>query len=138
MAILAIYFILMIVVNFIYGINTISQRSLHLENQEDIIGYTIGLVLWPITYILIGSKAIYQANRQRIKDNAQRVINRHGISVRQPLTREQVVSIDESDLKYLMFAFRKSLVELDNSCVIIIREELMNRNAEKNLMQCDT
>jgi len=49
--------------------------------------------------------------------------------------RSDIVIIAEKDLKLLLKAFRKKLVELDKNQVEIIRDELMHRTAENQLLR---
>ena len=49
--------------------------------------------------------------------------------------RSDIVVIPEKDLKILLKAYRKKLIELEKNQVEIIRDELMHRTAENQLLR---
>ena len=129
------YLASIIVVPTIIGLLTVDSRNkIILEEGPECLAFAALLVIWPITFSVKLIMLARQAYKDAVESNASEMIGKHHIRKDRPIDREYIVGVPESDLRYLLKISRKKIWDIGNANVMVIREELMNRNAEKELM----
>ncbi len=123
----------------IYSIIVIDpdDSKTHIDLDEKGDGLLLALVVffWPISFALQGWDQVSQARAKLIREQAMSVIDEWDINKKHKFERSDTIRIPESDLKILIKAYRLKLITLDTSYVEIIREELLSRNMERNLLK---
>lgn len=94
-----------------------------------------GWLFWPIFIAIVCPYiGIKEHINGKLKEAANEVKYRTKLSDNK-FDRSDIVVIAEQDLKLLLRAYRKKLIELSNPQVEIIRDELMHRTAENQLLR---
>jgi hypothetical protein len=129
------YLISVVIMSFIMAAFVINDNDkVVIDSSEELIVTTGQCLLWPLWLGFYLIRGIVRARFDSIRNKAQSIVERHRLNRQDDIDRETIVCVDESDLKYLLKASRGKYYELSSRNIVIIREELMHRNAERSFM----
>jgi hypothetical protein len=113
--------------------NNVTEK-LQLHNGEDITGAFLTTLFWPIALPAISIMTWYDRRAGRVKDRAKSIIGMRNMERMSLHDRSAMIEIPEHELKFLLKYYRKGMIELNKGLAELVRDELMNRNAEKELL----
>lgn len=99
----------------------------------DILFANIHCLFWPIVLPYIGVTNFIQARKKHVTETAKSILGNYPFGNRDD--QSFILNVPEWKLKYLLKAYRKKLVEIPTPHVEMIRQELMSRNMERNLLK---
>lgn len=102
-----------------------------LDSTSAAFRFFVILAFWPAAALISLCVHIFDRYKERAKQKIQDLKYKYDYN---GITREYAVGIPEKDLKMALTLYRKNTLSLKSEAIQIIREELMNRNAEKELM----
>lgn len=111
-----------------------SEYKIELVSGEDMVQAFFFVALWPITIPYTAIYFFFRMYKKDVMDRASRLLNDYSIG-KGGFDRSEMIEIPEGELKNLLRAFRKKWIKLNNHQVDIIRNELLNRNMERNLLK---
>lgn len=131
------YLASVIVVPFFFAIFWCDRNENKVEiNGGDSAGNVLGFcLLWFIFVPTIVIQKIRSTRKEYYINTAKSILRDHHIDRMSYHDRSDLTVVPEWALKFLLKNFRKKRIELDTKTVEIVREELMNRNAEKHLLR---
>jgi hypothetical protein len=110
--------------------------ELDFKNTGDVMCCAMACLLWPATLIGVsytyGSK-FYKKRKRAHKEHLANLVE--SLRSNRSVDRSELVSSDESKLKTILKAYRKEQVLIDTVIVEAIRDELLRRNMERNLLK---
>lgn len=112
----------------------VKDSEVHLKDKGDVITAIVICFGWPLIIPAIPIVATAMHLENKLRGRAYKVINENKLTDNKT-DRSPYVTVSEKDLKTVLKAFRKKLIELKAGQVEIIREELVNRNMERNLLK---
>jgi hypothetical protein len=131
-----IYLGTVVVAPFIFGLATINETTrteVHIRDHEDLISFLAFCLFWPIGIAAITYQASRDALKESLKHGATETLEQIGRNDRSGSCN--IVNIAEADLKVVLKAHRKKFINLSNAQVDMIRNELLNRNMERDLLK---
>jgi hypothetical protein len=112
-----------------------ADNEVKINNVDSVLSILGFSIAWPITITMI----VFDLSRTKYKTyfinkgrDLLRNYNLERISVHD---RTDMISIPEEHLKFLLKNYRKKRITLDRKVVELIRDELMNRTAERSLFK---
>lgn len=134
---LIVYLISIIVVPLIYGGLTLNynDNKIVLSNGESCFGLAVVMVLWPLFIPHDAITRSMKAYRNHVKEKLEKLCSQHATFDKDGFDRERMVTAPEADIKYMLWAYRKKYFKLEAKAVEILRDELLHRNMERNLLK---
>lgn len=117
----------------VWLINNFAEK-ITLHNGEDIFGVFITTLFWPIALPGISITVWYERRGIRVKDRAKSIVSMRNMERMSLHDRSAMIDIPEKELKFLLKYYRKNMIELNKGLAELVRDELMNRTAEKELL----
>lgn len=92
-------------------------------------------VLWPIAVFIVAPYVAIRENLEhRLRSEADEIKYKVKLGSNK-FDRSDIVAVPERELKILLKAYRKELIQLEKAQVEMIRDELMHRTAENQLLK---
>ncbi len=140
-----VYLVTCLVIPTIYGMASIEEhdKDTHVTIKHPVESIAVGLfaLLWPIAIPLDIVSRIKENFKKNTTSRAKDILGEYGFSDRGERSRNRdgdlsfLVNMSESDLKTVMLAYRRKWISLSSQNFEMIRNELMNRNAERDLLK---
>ena len=105
-----------------------------IEGGEAAVGLALFCLFWPIFISVTLGRHCAVKNKEARRERKMEIMRRwrlDGIIH----DRSEVINTPEADLKFLLKNYRRGRIELDRKTAEIIRDELLNRNMERNLLK---
>jgi len=132
------YFIASLIASAIFlaiAVNRPSFGKLSINNEEEVLVSLLFVIFWPLSIPGV-SIAVYASGRaERIKEKGRNIINRYNMERMSPHDRTAMIEIPESDLKFLLKWRREKYLDYPKQILELVRDELMHRNAERDLLK---
>ena len=129
------YLVSVIVVPTLFGAFTIDgSNKLIVEDSVEVFSFAGLCLIWPITLSFIAVQGAMKVREEYVEDKIERLLSRNNLRTYKEFDRDALIKASERDLKYLLKKARKNKTNLEPTHIHMLREELMNRNAERNLM----
>ena len=107
--------------------------KVHINNGEQLFLVNLFCLFWFITLPIYGFRCAARARREAITEKAKSILRSYSFTSTHD--RSFILEVPEWQLKYIFRAYRNKLVELNAPTIEMIREELMSRNMERNLLK---
>lgn len=134
----AIYFILSPIVTSIFaGVMSTGRPDDRFEigQPEDAIAMCIFMLCWIIAVPTIGTLIYMRSRKDRIQDKCSNIVSKYNLEKMSPHDRSAMIEIPENELKYILKWHRKKVNSLNKTTLEMVRDELMHRNAERELLR---
>jgi hypothetical protein len=113
-----------------------SKTHVKIDERGDGFAYMLLCLVWPIAFLILGWDKIDRGRKALIRDAAQEIVSEHDLEDGHIYKGLNVfVSFAEKDLKTLIKAYRLGVLDLEVNRIEAIREELLRRNMERNLLK---
>jgi hypothetical protein len=112
-----------------------SDNQIRILCPEDAFMALFFCLVWPLSITITTFNSCMKSYKQHCKDEGERTLSRYNISYMRNGDKGAITLIPEGDLKALLRAHRKRHIELGAIQIEIIREELLQRNMERNLLK---
>jgi hypothetical protein len=130
------YLVSMFVVPGAYALIFLDMRGdneIKLRYTTDLFELMGVVLFWPISLTYLTYNYLHKKHKEAVAEKAGGIIARYIHNDRND--RTALVNITESDLKLVLKAHRKKYLTLSNNQTELVRDELLNRNMERNLLK---
>ncbi len=112
-----------------------SKSEIILREPPDVLGAVGWCLAWPICLPIGIFNGVKKARTEKLTTEANRVMRDYYINEMNVQDRTRLLAVPEHKLKHLFKAYRSKLIALNAAQAEMIREELLNRNMERNLLK---
>jgi hypothetical protein len=132
----AIYLGACLVAPFVFALFWVNgcDEKIEMNNGERVFEAFIFCLFWPLSITMITLERVQVSRKRKITDDAKSIISRHNMERISQHDRSGMILIPENDLKFLLKYHRKDYFDLNKQLLEMVRDELMNREAERNLL----
>lgn len=109
--------------------------SFDMNNSGDVFSSWAICVFWPISFVVLLIVGFMEARKNYYTKHSTETMRKYNIDAISTQDRSGILVVPEAELKFLLKACRKNHIKLTPKTIEIVRDELMHRNAEKNLLK---
>jgi hypothetical protein len=111
------------------------SRTIKLSHAEEVIQALGFCLIWPISMTIRSIITVRADYKKECIERAENLISKYSFNSNSKHDRSFILNVPEPDLKFMLKTHRKKLFKLEATVVDMIREELLNRNMERNLLK---
>ena len=112
-----------------------NSKGTELSQPHEFFGAMLFCLLWPVVISILVFDAIKDARKNYYVNTSTEILRKHNIDATSLHDRSNILTIPEGELKFLLKNYRKNRIRLDKKAVQLIRDELMHRTAERDLLK---
>jgi hypothetical protein len=116
-------------------INLPGDNKVTLYNGEDVMGFFLFMLLWPLTVPTSGIMHYLKIRKTHILEKGKNIIDRRNMERISVHDRSSLIEIPEQELKFLLKWHREGYLSYSKQILEMVRDELMHRSAERDLLK---
>jgi hypothetical protein len=110
-------------------------KEFRINKAGEFFGVAVWCLLWPISITVVLWAKASESYRDYIVHKGSNIMSKYDMSKINVNDRSGMLTIPEGDLKFLLRHYRKGTLKLEKYVVELIRDELMHRTAERDLLK---